>query len=158
MRREKTNFLKLAVGIIGIIVLILCIFWLPWLAKNTAEMNPEYGYLRYPVLIGVYITAIPFYIALYQAVKLINYIESKNAFSELAVESLKDIKYCALTIISLYVIGLTFFGFQNILHPSIATIGATIIFAAVTVALFAAVLQELLRNALEIKKENDLTV
>lgn len=158
MNRGKTTFLKLSVVIIGCIFLSLCIFWLPWLARNTVEMNPEYGYLKYPVLIGVYTTVIPLFIALYHALKLLNHIENKNAFSELAVESLKYLKYCAIAIIILYVIGLTLLGFQNVLHPSIAIIGGIIIFAALAIALFAAVLQELLINALEIKSENDLTV
>jgi len=158
MKRNKTTFLKLAVEIIGIIALILCIFWLPGLARNIAEMNPEYAYLRYPVLVGVYSTAIPFYVALYQSLKLLNYIESKNAFSELAIESLKYIKRCATTIIIIYVIGLILLQIQNALHPSIGIIGVVIIFAASTIALFADVLQELLKNALEIKAENDLTV
>lgn len=82
----------------------------------------------------------------------------KNTFSELAIESLKYIKYCDTAIILLYIIGLILLGFQSILHPSIAIIGVTIIFAASTVALFVDVLQELLKNALEIKSENDLTV
>mgnify|MGYP001226934001 CR=1 FL=1 len=158
MKKGKTTFLKLAVVTIGSIFLILCIFWLPWLARNTVEMNPEYGYLRYPVLIGVYTTVIPFYIALYQALKILNLIENESAFSELAVESLKYIKYCAITLIILYVIGLTLLGFQDAFHSSIVIIGAIIIFAASAIALFAAVLQELLINALEIKSENDLTV
>lgn len=144
----KTTILKLAVVIIGIVVFFLCIFWLPWLARDTAQMNPEYGYLRYPVLIGMYITAIPFYIALYQALKLLNYIESKNAFTQLTIESLKYIKHSAIMIIILYVIGFTFFGFQKILHPSIAIMGILIIFATSTVALFIDVLQELVRNIL----------
>ncbi|GIP32084.1 DUF2975 domain-containing protein [Paenibacillus sp. J2TS4] len=158
MIRGKTTFLKFAIVIIGIVALSLCIFWLPVLARNTAEINPDYAYLRYPVLIGVYITAIPFYIALYQALKLLHHIEKQNAFSELAVESLKHIKHCAVAIIILYVIGVTFLLFQNVLHSSIAMMGAIIIFATSSVAVFAAVLQELLKNALEIKSENDLTV
>jgi len=36
--------------------------------------------------------------------------------------------------------------------------GLIIIFATLTIVLFAALLQELLRNALEIKSENDLTI
>lgn len=158
MIRGKTTFLKLAVVIIGVTALLLCIYWLPGFARNTAEMNPEYAYLRYPVLIFVYITAIPFYICLYQALKLLHYIESKNAFSELAVESLKHIRSCAIVIIILYVIGFIFLWFQNGLHSSIVMTGAIIIFAASAVAVFAAVLQELLKNALEIKSENDLTI
>ncbi|WP_160037724.1 MULTISPECIES: DUF2975 domain-containing protein [Paenibacillus] len=158
MIRSKTAFLKLAVVTLGIIALLSCIFWLPEYSRNSVETNPDYTYLRYPLLIFVYITAVPFYMALYQALKLLHYIESKNAFSELAVESLKHIRYCAIAIITLYVIGLIFLWFQNGLHSSIAMMGAIVIFATSAVAVFAAVLQELLKNALEIKSENDLTI
>ncbi len=47
---------------------------------------------------------------------------------------------------------------QNALHPGIAIIGLTIIFTSVVIAVFTAVLQKLLKNVLDIKSENDLTV
>lgn len=158
MKQGTTTFLKIAIFIIGIIVLALCTFLLPGLANDAAEMNPEYAYLRFPVLIGLYITAIPFFLALYQALKLLNYIESENAFSDLSVMSLGHIKNYAISIIILYVIGIFLLALQNVLHPGIAIIGIVIIFATLVISLFAAVLQELLRSALEIKSENDLTV
>lgn len=158
MKRGTTTFLKLAVFIIGTIILALCIFWLPGVAGEAAEMNPEYAYLRFPILVGLYSTAIPFFLALYQTIKLLGYIERKTAFSELAVRSLKQIKYCSNSIILLYVIGVIFLLTQNALHPGIAIAGFVIIFAAFVISLFTAVLQELLRNALEIKSENELTV
>jgi hypothetical protein len=81
-------FLKLAISIIGVLVLILC-FWIPELANAFIENNPEFLFFRYPILAGIYTAAIPFYLALYQALKLLNIIESNNAFSELAVNSLR---------------------------------------------------------------------
>lgn len=158
MKRKKTTFLKLSIVMIGIVVLILCIFLLPWLAESTAKLNPTYAYLKYPFLIGIYITTIPFFIALYQSLKLLDHIATKSAFSEVTVGALTNIKYCAISIIVLYALGLTGLGIINVLHPSIAIIGVTIIFASWTIALFAAVLQELLNNIIEIKSENDLTV
>ena len=158
MERGTTLFLKVAVYLIGITVLTLCIFWLPWLANDTVEMFPEFSYLQYPILIGLYVTAIPFFIALYRTLKLLNYIDSSNAFSELSVRDLKCIKYCANTISILYVIGIIFLISQKVLHPGIAIIGLTIIFTSVIIAVFTAVLQKLLKNALDIKSENDLTV
>ncbi|MFJ7738356.1 DUF2975 domain-containing protein [Lysinibacillus sp. NPDC097287] len=113
-------------------------------------MNPEYAYLRFSVLIGLNITAIPFCLALYQALKLLNYINSENGFSERSVISLKQIKNYAMIIIILYVMGMIFLISQNALHPGITIICFVIIFAAV--------LQELLRSSLEIKGENDLTI
>lgn len=158
MKLETTGFLKLSVLFIGVIILLLCIFWLPWEARRTTEMFPEFAYLKYPVLLGLYITAIPFFIALYQFLKLLIYVEENSAFSELAVTSLKKIKYCANIITVLYIIGFFFLIFQNALHPGIALIAFAIIFTAIIISLFSAVLQAILKNALDIKSENDLTI
>ncbi|GAB2547985.1 DUF2975 domain-containing protein [Gracilibacillus alcaliphilus] len=158
MTRRTTLFLKVAVYLIGITILILCVFLLPRLANYTAEMFPEFAYLQYPVLIGMYITAGPFFIALYQALKLLHYIDHNNAFSDLSVKSLKHIKYCAVVISILYVIGIMFLISQNAFHPGLAIIGFTITFTAIVIAVFTEVLQKLLKNALEIKSENDLTI
>ncbi|WP_010649805.1 DUF2975 domain-containing protein [Oceanobacillus massiliensis] len=158
MKRGSTIFLKTAVFLIGVIVLALCIFLLPWLANDTAEMFPEFAYLQYPVLIGLYLTAIPLFISLYQAIRLLRFIDNEDAFSESSVNSLNLIKYCAVIISILYVIGSILLMSQSALHPGIAIIGFIIIFASVVIAVFAGVLQKLLRNAIDIKSENDLTV
>ncbi|KYG34946.1 DUF2975 domain-containing protein [Alkalihalobacillus trypoxylicola] len=158
MEKGKTTFLKMAIIIIGFIVLILCIFFMPSLAKKTAEMFPEYSYLRYPVLIGLYATIPPFYIALYQAVKLLRRIEKNDAFSIKSVKGLRVIKSCAIMISLFYTLGAIFLMIQNAFHPGIALMILTIIFSSFVVAVFSMLLQTLLRNALEIKSENDLTV
>jgi MFS superfamily sulfate permease-like transporter len=150
MKRGTTLFLKIAVILIGIPVLALCIFWLPSFAN----------YLHYPVLIGMYAAAIPFFFALYQALKLLSYIDKNKAFSELSVKALKNIKYCAITI------GVLYAGLIPLLipiadaddAPGLVGIPVIIIFASSTIAVFAAVLQKLLKEAIDIKSENDLTV
>ncbi|MFD1361266.1 DUF2975 domain-containing protein [Lentibacillus salinarum] len=158
MKRGRTAFLKVAIFVIGFITLGLCLFLLPRLAGHTAEMNPGFAYLQYPVIIGIYMTVVPFFIALYQSLKLLRLIEQKHAFSESAVIALKQIKHCAAAIVIHYLMGVIFLGTQGALHPGIALMGLGIMFTAFIIALFAAVLQEVLRNALEIKTENDLTV
>ncbi|WP_096156986.1 DUF2975 domain-containing protein [Bacillus sp. FJAT-45066] len=158
MERGTTMFLKGAVFLIGITVASLCVFWLPNLAKNTAEMFPEYAFLQYPVLLGLYATSVPFFFALYQSLILLKLIEKNNAFSLGAVMSLKYIKLCATVISSLYILGSLYLLLQNALHPGIAIIGLTIIFASYVIAVFSAVLQKLLKSAIDIKTENDLTV
>lgn len=158
MKRKNTTFLKLMILIIGGIALLLCILWLPDFAKVTADLNPDYAYLRFPVLTGIYFTTIPFYFALMKAFKLLNQIEGRNAFSELAVASLNCIKYCAVSIALMYATSLLLLGLNDILIPIIVIMESIVIFASSTIALFSAVLQELLTTALEIKAENDLTV
>ncbi len=64
MKRE-TLFLKVVVLLMGIPVLALCLFGLPSIANEAAEHYPAHWV--YPVIIGMYVAAIPFYVALYQA-------------------------------------------------------------------------------------------
>lgn len=159
MKRE-TFFLKFVVVLMGLPVLALCIFVLPEIAEFFAELNPKLDFLQYPFLIGLYVTAIVFFAALYQTFKLLSYIDKNQSFSELTVKSLENIKYCAISISALYVV------FMPLLYlmaevddaPGIILIGLVIIFGCMAVAVFAAVLQKLLKNAIEIKSENDLTV
>ncbi len=158
MKQVSTLFLKIAVFLIGTPVLALCIFGLPWLAKN--PVNPDYAHILYPIVIGMYVSVIPFFVALYQAFKLLSYIDKNQAFSELSVRSLKNIKLCAMTISGLYVVILPFVYLVAELDdaPGLIIIGMVPAFASMVIAVFAAVLQKLLQEAIDIKSENDLTV
>ncbi|MCY9107372.1 DUF2975 domain-containing protein [Bacillus atrophaeus] len=160
MKRGTTLFLKIAVFLIGIPVLALCIFLVPEIANFAAELYPDIVYIKYLVLINLYASAIPFYFALYQAFKLLSYIDKNKAFSELSVKSLKNIKYCAITISILFVMGMPLFYLmaEKDDAPGIILIGLVVIFASMVIAVFAAVLQKLLKEAIDIKSENDLTV
>jgi uncharacterized membrane protein len=158
MKKGKTTLLKLGILFSGAFVLLLCIFWLPSEARYAAETNPEYAYLQYPVLIGLYLTAIPFYFGKYQTLKLLRDIEKNEAFSIRTVDSLKQVKYCAFIVMFLYIIGMVFLFSQNALHPGIAIIGLPITLASMFIALFAAILQELLSHVVKMKTEHDLTV
>lgn len=160
MKRGTTFFLKLSVILIGIPVLALCTFVVPEIANYTAELYPDHTYLKYLFLIDLYAMAIPFYFALYQAFILLGYIDKNKAFSELSVRVLKNIKYCAIIIGGLYVVGMPLFYLlaERDDAPGIIAIGMVMIFAAMVIAVFAAVLQKLLKEAIDIKAENDLTV
>lgn len=157
MKRE-TLFLKIAVILIGTPVLALCLFGLPWLADN--PVNPNYAHMLYPILIGMFVSVVPFYFALYQAFRLLCYIDKNKAFSQISVKALRNIKYCAITISTLYAVMMPFVYLvaEKDDAPGLIMIGAVPIFASIVIAVFAAVLQKLLKNAIDIKSENDLTI
>ncbi len=97
---------------------------------------------------------------LYQAFKLLNFIEANKAFSQGAVDTLKNIKFASLSLIGF--IALAVFYIRFFAHgddPAGPTaLGIIISFASVVIATAAAVFQKLLQNAVDIKSENDLTV
>ncbi|BDH60377.1 putative membrane protein YoaS [Lysinibacillus sp. PLM2] len=160
MKRGSTWFLKVAVFVIGTPVLAACIFLLPSIAKDVAEGGSEWAWVIYSLFIIMYVSAIPFFIALFQAFKLLSYIDKNKAFSQLSVTALKKIKYCATIIAGLYVFALPlFYIFADIDDaPGVVIVGMMFVFAPLVIAVFAAVLQKLLKEAIDIKSENDLTV
>lgn len=160
MKKGSTLFLKAALILMGIPVLALCIFLVPEIAGFAAFLYPEMASISYFVYLDLYATAVPFYFALYQAFKLLSYIDKNHAFSELSVRALKKIKYCALSISLLYVAGMPLFYLlgERDDAPGIIVIGMIMVFASLVITVFAAVLQKLLQKAVEIKSENDLVV
>lgn len=156
MERGTTLFLKITVFLIGMPVLALCLFGLPSIAIDA----PFPAYWLYPALIGMYAAAIPYFAALYQALKLLSYIDKNQAFSERSVKALKNIKLCAFAISILYVAILPFIYLiaEEDDAPGLILLGMVIVFASFVIAVFAAVLQKLLKNAIDIKSENDLTI
>lgn len=158
VERGTTLFLKVTVFLMGLPVLALCILGLPAIMKEAREAWPDSWV--YPIIIAMYLSAIPFYMALYQAFKLLGYIDKNQAFSELSVKALKNIKYCAIAISILYAAAEPFVYLIADMDdaPGLIVIGLVIIFASLVIAVFAAVLQKLLKNAIDIKSENDLTI
>jgi hypothetical protein len=163
MKKGSTLLLKLAVIVMGIPVLLIAVLILPKIVLEAMGFIGEGMQLPWIVLglmAIMYISAIPFYMALYQALKLLGYIDRNEAFSELSVGSLKIIRNCAFTISALYVAALPFIFMiaQWDDAPGLALLGLVIVGAALVIAVFAAVLQRLLKQAIDIKQENDLTV
>jgi hypothetical protein len=144
MNRGTKPLLKIAVSIIGISIFALCIFGLPWIINGVAEMYPASAYLQYPALISLYVAAIPFSFALYQALRLFSYTNKNKDFSELSVKALKNIKYCAITISALYVVSMPLLAHMGEKDdtPGIVALGLLIILASIISAVFANVFQK----------------
>ena len=65
-----------------------------------------------PFIAYIYIGSIPFFVAIYQAVKLLGYVGRNEVFSERSVRALRIIKYCSLIIIG-FVAGVI----AKLIHP-----------------------------------------
>lgn len=159
IKRVSTFFLKAVIILIGAAVLTMCAFLFPWLWVELGRL-PQFAHVIYPGLIGFYLTLVPFLCALYQAFKLLHYIDKNNAFSELSVDSLRYIKFSAIAMSVLYwtCMPLVFVLAELDDAPGAILIGAAVACAPLIVATFAAVLQKLVQNAIDLKVENDLTI
>ena len=116
-------------------------------------------YFKDPFLAYAYIASIPFFVALYQAFKLLGYIGRNEVFSQRSVKALRTIKYCAIAIIGFVVVSVVFmiFGDKDD-RPAGVFMRILITFPSIVIATAAAVFERILQNAVDIKSENDLTV
>lgn len=160
MNQSSTVFLKFVLVLIAAIVLAF-LLWFPTVEGRNVNADLFTIYFKDPFLAYVYLSSVPFFGALYQAFKLLGYIEKNKAFTQISVNALRNINYCATAIVCF--VGalmpyMFFFTPRDEDNPGVVLIGFVIIFAAFVIATAAAVFQRLLQNAVDIKSENDLTV
>ena len=144
----------------GLIAIGLCILILPAIHREWAGEYPDVAYLKYPVLIGLSLTVVPFFVALWQMMRLLGYIDAGKVFSRPAITALKVIKYCAFIFSGLYALSLpvVYYIAQIEDAPGLLVIGLAFTGAPFVIGVFAGVFQGLLQTGADIKSENDLTV
>ena len=158
MKRASTIFLQVVIVLLGIGVLAL-LLWEPNLEGRNVNATLFEIYFKDPFLAYAYIGSIPFFVALYQAFKLLGYIRRNEIFSQRSVRALRTIKYCALAIIGFVAVSVIFMiGGDRDDRPGGTFMRILITFPSIVVAIAAAVFERILQNAVDIKSENDLTV
>jgi hypothetical protein len=160
VKKSSTIFLQVVIVLIGIGVFALMLLLPQTEGRNVNATNFEI-YFKDPFLAYAYIASIAFFVALYQAFRLLGYIGQNDAFSQRSVKALRTIKYCAMTLI-VFIVGaeayLFFFMFGKDDIAGAVMMGLVMIFVSTVIATAAAVFERLVQNAVDIKSENDLTV
>ncbi len=159
MKRISIVFLQAVIVLIGMVTLAILI-WLPLTEGRATNLNLVDIYSDKFILYG-YITSIPFFVALYNAFKLLGHIGQNKVFSIDAVNTLKNIKYCAIVLSILIVAAGVFIKFTH--HKEDDPAGFLAIcmittFVSIVVATAAAIFEKILQSAVDMKSENDLTI
>ena len=158
MNRGSILFLKAVLVLIGIGALALML-WEPHLEGRNAHATLFEIYFKDPFLAYAYIASIPFFVALYQAFKVLGYAGQNKVFSPAAVRALRTIKYCAMSIIGFVAVGEIFIMLSDSDDRAGGVfMGILITFPSMVIATAMVVLERVLQNAVDLKSENDLTV
>lgn len=158
MKRSSTVFLQFVVVLIGIGALAF-LLGEPHLEGRNAHSTLFEVYFKDPFLAYVYVASIPFFVALYQAFKLLGNAGRNDVFSPAAVRALRTIKYCAIAIIGFVAVSVVFIPRSDPDDgPPGVMMRIVVAFGAIVVATAAATFERIFQNAVELKSENDLTV
>ena len=159
MKRSSTIILQIVIVALGVGALAFML-WEPQIEGRNLHSTLFQIYFNDPFLVYAYTGSIFFFVALYQAFKLLGYIGQNKVFSLDSVKALRTIKYCAEIIVGFIVAAEAYL---FIVRPGddIAGgvfMGLLIIFVSGVVAITAAVFEKTTQSAVDMKSENDLTV
>ena len=133
--------------------------WEPHIEGRNAYATLFESYFKDPFLAYACIASISFFVALYQAFRVLGYAGQNQVFSQTAVKALRTIKFCAIVLLG-FVAGAEIFILMADGEDRAGGVmmGAVIAFGSIVAATAAAMFERILQNAVEIKSENDLTV
>lgn len=159
MKKGSTVFLQVVIVLIGIVALAIMIRF-PLTEGRAANLDLFSVYAD-PFLAYGYLASVAFFVALYQAFKLLGYIGQNKVFSLNSVKALRTIKYCAIILSILIVMAALYIRIFHAKGDDPAGFIAMCIvttFISIVIATAAAMFERILRHAVDIKSENDLTV
>ncbi len=156
MKKRATAFLQAVIVLMGMVALVLMIR-LP-LTEGRAENLDLFSIYFDPFILYGYATSAAFFVALYQAFKLLGYIGQNNAFSLNAVNALRRVKKCAILLsILMAAAGLYIRLFHNNEDDPAGFLALCIvaIFISIAVAMVAVVFERILQHGMDLKSENE---
>ena len=150
-------FLQVVVRLIGIGTLAL-LLWEPHIEGRNKHATLFEIYFKDPFLAYAYIASIPFFVALYQAFKVLGYAGQNKVFSQEAVKALRTIKFCAIVIVGFVAVGEIFIMLGDSDDRAGGVfMGILITFASIVVATAAGMFERILQSAVDMRSENELS-
>src|SRR5580765_4003823 len=103
MKRGSTIFLQVVLVLLGTGVFTF-LLWEPQLEGRNVNATQFEIYFKDPFLAYIYLAFVPFFVGLYQAVRILGYARRDEIFFQRSVRALRIIKYCALTT-AIFIVG-----------------------------------------------------
>lgn len=158
MKRIATLFLQAVIVLIGIGTFALML-WEPNIEGRNVHSTLFEVYFKDPFLAYAYIASLSFFVALYQAFKVLEYVRQNKTFSQATVKALRTIKYSAITLVGFIVVPVAYL---FIVRPGddIAggvAIGLFLIFVSIIIATVAAMFERKLENIVNLTSKSGLT-
>jgi uncharacterized membrane protein len=154
-----TGLLRLLLALVTVVVAMGCGL-LYVVSLDLAASYPEVAHLRVPIFLAVVACLVPGLVAVHALWMFLGLVDRDEAFSEGTVRLLRRIRLCfgamaACLLVSVVAVCLALLPLQSPSVP-LAWFGGEVV--AVFLFTFAALLERLFSNAVELRQDNELTV
>ncbi|MCJ8013614.1 DUF2975 domain-containing protein [Paenibacillus sp. KQZ6P-2] len=156
--KELSTWLKLIIVFCGIFGLLFCSYLAPEFGKRMLLDSESLKNLYHPFVVFIWITGIPFFISLFLGWQICSCIGAGQAFTLKNAERLKVISVLSMIEGVLYIGALLYLFVNGSNYSYILSVLLLILFFAVIISIFTSLLSNLVREASEMKQDNDLTI
>jgi hypothetical protein len=157
-QKELSVWLKLIIVICGFFGLLFCIYFSPEIGRKILLNSDNLKKLYNPFITFIWITGIPFFIALILGWQICSDIGSNQTFTVRNADRLKIISILSMIEGVLYVGALLYLFVVGSYQTNALIVLLLILFFSVVISIFTSMLSHLVRKASEIKQDNDLTI
>jgi hypothetical protein len=162
MNNKSIKTLKAIVILVAVGVFLLEALLIYPLSLRYAYRVPSYSGIRIASLVFLYITSIPFYMAIFQALRICNNIIENKPFAKSNIYYFDFARWCALPVAIAYLLGgigaYIFTAGRGTPAMTLIVAMAAVSFFALIVFLACSVMVELFKRAHELQEENAMTI
>lgn len=155
---KELRIYMIFITLLGILMMFAAIFLLPSLVDFSKSTYTEISYLAQPVASIVSISAVPFFIVLFEAFSLCSLIIKNEIFTKKPLKALNIIAICACVIFFLFIIIMVLFLKNDYFTPLLAIILFLVLLSSFIIGLFSKIMYILVEKATILKEDNDLTI
>lgn len=157
-QKALARWLKWVLLGMGLCGLALCLWVLPSFGRSLAARYPEFAYCYHPWLFFLWIAAVPCYIDLVLAWRVVRNIESDRSFSRENARLLQYIAVIAAADGAFFFVMNIVYLLLSMSHPGVTLLSFVVTFLIAAVSVAAAALSHLVRKAAELQEQSDLTI
>lgn len=156
--QKKIKVFMVVIAMVSALMLFAAIVILPQLVDFSVSTFTEIAYLAKPVAIIVIISAIPFFVVLFETFRICLYILQNDIFTIKPLRALNIISIASFLISILYTVIVVLFLNNDFFTPLLAIILSLVILASFIIGIFSQILHILVKKATVLKIDNDLTI
>ena len=157
-QKSLSNWLKVAIFMMGIFGLIIYGVILPSYGQSLAADYPEFSHCFWPWMTLLLLTAVPCYVALIFGWKIAHDIGLDRSFSEVNAKRMKWISNLAFGDVILFFFGNVMLLFTNMNHPGIFLLSLLPDILGVAISVCAAALSHLIFKSAQLQEDTELTI
>lgn len=157
-QKSLSNWLKIAVIMLGIFGLIIYGVVLPSYGLSLVGENPELAHYFWPWMTLFLLTAVPCYIALFFGWNIAHDIGLDRSFSEINAKRMKWISNLAFGDVILFFFGNVMLLFLNMNHPGVFLLSLLPDVLGIAISVCAAALSHLIFKSAQLQEDTELTI